>query len=153
MGRSTIPRVLSDSYRARAILFELIRPWTLTEWMFTLIPYFSLLASAGVVTSPLHVISLIVPFLFLFAAGYAFNARYDAHVDPADKNPITGGAISKGKATFIAITFLLASIFSLLLAYTSIMALLLFPIHLFLGFSYNDLKLRFKESPIVVFIA
>jgi 4-hydroxybenzoate polyprenyltransferase len=153
MDTSTVPKVLGDFYRARTMMSDLIRPWTLTEWMFPLIPYFSLLVGAGLVSSPVRVVSLIVPFLLLFAAGYAFNARYDVHVDPGDKNPITRGAISKGKATFVAIAFLLASAISLFLAYTSVIVYLLFPIHLFLGFSYNDLKLRFKESPIGVFVA
>ena len=150
MGKTPNPKELRHSF---ATAMQLTRPWSLTEFLFTLIPVFSLLFAANIVTSPALVISLTVPFLFLFAAGFIYNSRCDVHVDSDDKNPIRRGVISKRKAILLMLAFLLVTIFSLLLFYTSIVVFLFFALHLLLGFLYNGLGLRLKESPLGVFIA
>jgi 4-hydroxybenzoate polyprenyltransferase len=150
MGINPILEKLSDSL---AILVQLTRPSSSSAYLFMLIPLFSLLVGDNIVTSPSLAISLMIPFPFLFAAGFVYNYRCDVHFDSVDKNPLKRGAISKSKANLLVLAFLLTSIFSLLFFYSSIIALLLFVLHLFLGLSYNDLRFRFKESPLGVFIA
>lgn len=148
-----INAILEKINNSLAILVQLTRPRSSIAYVFMLIPFFSLLIGNNLVTSPVLVLSLMVPFPFLFATGFVYNNRSDVNIDSANKNPITGGLVSRNKALSLFVTFLLISMFSVLFFYSTTTALLIFAMHLFLGFSYNGLGFRFKESPAGVFVA
>ena len=114
-------------------------------YLVTMFPVFALLFYNGLINSPWSV-AYIIPFIPAFAAGFMYNTVCDAKMDPAEKNPITSGAISKRLVLTSAVILFLVSILLLLLIYSSETAWLLFLVLIFLWFSYSGLKLRFKES-------
>jgi 4-hydroxybenzoate polyprenyltransferase len=141
---------LWDSYE---IWKQLTRGLPYTEFFFMVIPFFSLLVSADVVSSLPLVISLMLPLVLLVAGGFTYNQISDAHIDSVEKNPITRGAISKRAASLLSLAFLLASIISFLMFYTSMASFLLFALHIFFWYAYSGLKIRFKETLVGVFVA
>jgi 4-hydroxybenzoate polyprenyltransferase len=134
------------------LLVKLTRVQCYTEFLFMLIPIFSLLFSQGLVLSPSFVL-LSVPFAFLFAAGAIYNFIRDVDFDSAEKNPFAKGALSKQRALIFLLAFFIASIVSFLLLYQSLWALLFFSAYVFFTFSYSGLKFRFKETLASVVVA
>jgi 4-hydroxybenzoate polyprenyltransferase len=145
--------ILNELKNSVTTLFQLTRALSYTRFLFMLVPFFSLLASDNIVSSPVLVISLIIPFVFLHAAGFTYNFMCDVHVDSVDKNPITKGSISKNKASLLLLAFLLISAILFTFFYRSVAAFLLFAVYMFFWLSYSGLKIRFKESLIGVFVA
>lgn len=111
----------------------------------TLFPFLALLLEYGLI-SPFEILLFILPFVFAITAGFIYNGICDAEKDPAAKNPITRGDLSKKRAfLMLALSLSLATIF-FVFASRSAAAILLFGAYMGIWFAYSGLGIRLKES-------
>ena len=115
------------------------------RFLITVFPFFAVLVHNGLIISPWSFL-IIIPFILAMAAGYTYNTICDADKDPKSKNIITRGDFTKNNAFVVLFIYVIASLLSFILIYTSNMALGFFIVYIFLWLAYSGLKIRFKES-------
>lgn len=150
MRLSDVTKNLSEYYDAWK---QLTRGFPYLEFLFIMIPFFSLLFVDRIVTSVVLAIFLMIPFVFLHASGFIYNNLCDMQVDSPKKNPIKRGAISRNMAYVVLLIFLICAFVSFIFVYNCLLATFLFVLQIFLWFSYSGLKIRFKERSVGVFVA
>jgi 4-hydroxybenzoate polyprenyltransferase len=113
--------------------------------LIVLFPFFALLLEYGVIV-PFEILLFLLAFAFAIAAGYTYNTICDAEKDPEAKNPITRGALSKGRAFLVLALSLSLAIILFVFASRSVVAILLFGVYLCIWLAYSGLGIRLKES-------
>jgi len=126
-------------------LFLASRVFPYGRFLITLFPFYAILMHSTSNIS-LWSLTLILPYVFAFSAGFMYNTICDSGTDPKDKNPITRGDLSMKIATVEMRILIAFSIALLFIFYKNWIAWITFLIYLFLWLSYSGLRIRFKES-------
>jgi 4-hydroxybenzoate polyprenyltransferase len=147
-----IMQLLRETTNYLKALIQLTRITAYSQFLFVLIPSFSLV-NTNTALSLSAIIMMTIPFFFLLAAGFTYNQMCDAQSDPPEKNPIAKGDISQRKATVLTLTFLGIAVSFFLISYTSVITFVVYSFLILLWFSYSGLGLRLKETVLGVFVA
>ena len=121
-------------------------------YLITFFPFVAILLNAGFLNWS-SMLLVLCPFIPAMAAGFIYNTICDADKDPANKNPVTSGIISKRISFGFCGFFLVTSAFLFVYVYSSFVALAISFIYLFLWFAYSGIRIRIKESYLAPFVA
>lgn len=128
---------------------SLSRTWRVTSvfWaIFTMAPFMALIAHHGRVTVSPYLLLYIVPFIFGGMATFLINDIGDIEHDPAEKNVITKGEVSKITAVMAFLFLFVLGTALMFLIYRSTLAYVVYFAFAALGFTYNSPVLRLKDS-------
>jgi 4-hydroxybenzoate polyprenyltransferase len=90
--------------------------------------------------------ALLLPFVLLLTAGYAYNDLRDRRDPPGKGNPVAAGLVEPGTAGVVTALFLAASGLSFALLYRQASAGLAFLLLVLLSLAYSGLGVRLKET-------
>ena len=128
---------------------SLSRTWRVVSvfWaIFTMAPFMALMAHYGKIPLTAGALLYVVPFIFGGMATFLINDIGDVEYDPAEKNVITRGDITRTTAIIAFVFLLIVGTALLFLIYRSPMAYVAYFAFAALGFTYNSPVLRLKDS-------
>ncbi len=131
---------------------KLTRHFPYTEMLAVFLPFYAYLWSNNHNNS-FSALLMMLPFIFAYAAGFAFNNILDTKDPQFKENPIVRGELTLEQAKIITYVLLITSILLFLCLFSHAISFVIYFPYLFLCLAYSGLGLRLKESFIGPLIA